>query len=133
MCGIVGVIGPRAEEQELQVSLDSLSHRGPDRQAQVLTGKALLGHARLSIIDTSSGGDQPMQDPSGRYTLVFNGEIYNYRTIAAELQKAGLQFVGTSDTEVVLHLLIKEGVDALLDSMVSLFLPSMTSKKIGAS
>ncbi len=113
MCGIVGVIGPRAAGQDLKESLDALSHRGPDRKAQIHTGKALLGHTRLSIIDTSSGGDQPMQDPSGRYTLVFNGEIYNYRTIAQQLESEGIIFTGQSDTEVVLHLLIQEGSEGL--------------------
>ncbi|MDA0974211.1 MAG: asparagine synthase (glutamine-hydrolyzing) [Bacteroidetes bacterium] len=113
MCGIVGIHGPRAEGADLSASLEALSLRGPDRQAFILTGKACLGHARLSIIDTSAASDQPMQDPSGRYSIVFNGEIYNYRTIREELEAEGLVFQSSGDTEVLLHLLIKEGVEGL--------------------
>ncbi len=113
MCGITGVIGPGAKDIDLKESLSALSLRGPDRQAEIITGTAHLGHARLSIIDTSSMGDQPMQDPSGRYTLVFNGEIYNYHTIAESLEQSGVSFRSKSDTEVLLHLLIQKGRDAL--------------------
>ncbi|MDA0714503.1 MAG: asparagine synthetase B, partial [Bacteroidetes bacterium] len=113
MCGIVGIHGPRAEGADLSASLEALSLRGPDRQAFILTGKACLWHARLSIIDTSAASDQPMQDPSGRYSIVFNGEIYNYRTIREELEAEGLVFQSSGDTEVLLHLLIKEGVEGL--------------------
>ena len=113
MCGIVGIHGPRAEGAELSASLEALSLRGPDRQAFIHNGQVCLGHARLSIIDTSSASDQPMQDPSGRYSIVFNGEIYNYRTIRDDLKEDGQEFQSSGDTEVLLKLLIKEGVKGL--------------------
>ncbi len=113
MCGIVGIYGPRAEGAELSASLEALSLRGPDRQAFIHTGQVCLGHARLSIIDTSAASDQPMQDLSGRYSIVFNGEIYNYRTIRDELKAQGREFQSSGDTEVLLQLLIKEGVEGL--------------------
>ncbi|NND94591.1 MAG: asparagine synthase (glutamine-hydrolyzing) [Flavobacteriales bacterium] len=113
MCGIVGIVGSKSEKVDLSKSLFELSKRGPDRQASLRSGRSLLGHTRLSIIDTTHLGDQPMQDPTGRYTLVFNGEIYNYRTIAESLSKKGLEFKSNSDTEVLLHLLIEKGISAL--------------------
>jgi asparagine synthase (glutamine-hydrolysing) len=79
----------------------TLRHRGPDGTgAQAVDGCA-LGHTRLSVIDLISG-DQPMHDPSGRYTITFNGEIYNYEDIRAELEAQGVSFRTTSDTEVIL-------------------------------
>jgi asparagine synthase (glutamine-hydrolysing) len=115
MCGIVGIHGSRAESADLSASLRALSLRGPDMQASLLSGKALLGHSRLSIIDTSSASDQPMQDPSGRYSLIFNGEIYNYRTLAAQLEEAGVSLRTHGDTEVLLHWLILYGIKGLQD------------------
>lgn len=109
MCGITGIMGPNTAGMSLKDSLSALSKRGPDRQAELRSGSAILGHTRLSIIDTSSLGDQPMQDPSARYTLVFNGEIYNYRSIAKSLQNSGIELRSSSDTEVLLHLLIAKG------------------------
>ena len=115
MCGIVGIHGLRAESADLSASLRALSLRGPDKQASLLSGKALLGQSRLSIIDTSSASDQPMQDPTGRYSLIFNGEIYNYRTLAVKLEDAGISLITLGDTEVLLHWLILHGKKGLQD------------------
>jgi len=113
MCGIVGYLGSHPEKVDLSQSLTALSQRGPDRQAEITLNKSRIGHARLSIIDVSEGGDQPMLDPTGRYALVFNGEIYNYQSLAKDLRSQGIELRSNSDTEVLLHLLISKGKDAL--------------------
>lgn len=94
-------------KESLGAASEQLNRRGPDHQATYFTETVGLGHARLSIIDTSSNAHQPMADPSGRYTLVFNGEIYNHKELRELLPSTPFQ--STSDTEVLLHLLIKEG------------------------
>ncbi len=103
MCGIVGSI-QCGSIQELEKAVDTLSHRGPDdRGVQWFSGKnSGLGHTRLSIIDLSEKGHQPMYDPEGRNWIVFNGEIFNYPEIKRELEGKGIRFVSESDTEVVL-------------------------------
>jgi asparagine synthase (glutamine-hydrolysing) len=90
-----------------------LDHRGPDFQNTVHDEAVGLGHRRLSIIDTTSDANQPMTDPSGRYTLIFNGEIFNFSQLRQELEARGITFRSLSDTEVLLHLLILEGSEAL--------------------
>lgn len=89
---------------------DSISHRGPDDKGIYMNRGVGLIHRRLSIIDISSG-HQPMQTENGRYTLVFNGEIYNYLELRAELEKSGHSFKTDSDTEVVLNMYLKFGHD----------------------
>ena len=91
----------------------ALEKRGPDFQNIYNDQVVALGHRRLSIIDTSADGNQPMWDSSGRYCLIFNGEIYNYQELRAELESSGVTFRSQSDTEVLLYLLIKKGDDAL--------------------
>lgn len=90
----------------MQIGLRALKHRGPDaHQLESLTvpeGQILLGHARLSVIDLSTGGLQPMHRDAGRYSIVFNGEIYNYRELRHELVGLGVAFQSDSDTEVLL-------------------------------
>lgn len=117
MCGITGLyafneIG-RMHAIYLQKSLDTLSKRGPDYRNSLVEERVFLGHARLSIIDTSSAGHQPMTDASGRYTLIFNGEIYNFKELKAPLLEKGYTFHSDSDTEVLLYLLIEQGTRAL--------------------
>jgi asparagine synthase (glutamine-hydrolysing) len=108
MCGIAGVIGYRAggrtDEAELTALRDAQAHRGPDDCGLWLSddGSVGLGHRRLSIIDLSPLGHQPMASEDGRHQLVFNGEIYNFRELRGELEAAGHAFRSTSDTEVVL-------------------------------
>lgn len=110
MCGIFGAItrAPRSVPHQLVVqTLQSLSHRGPDDRGTeriVLADREiLLGHTRLSIIDLSIAGHQPMRSACGRFSLIFNGEIYNYRELRAHLQALGGQFTTHSDTEVLLQ------------------------------
>ena len=115
MCGITGIIDWRREEvdaQVLQRMTDRVKHRGPDDSKIWVQGAAGLGHARLSIIDLSAAGAQPMATPDGRYRLVFNGEIYNYSALREKYCR-GIVFKSTSDTEVLLNLLIRQGPNIL--------------------
>lgn len=112
MCGILGRIelgkDPSAFKN-LKGLTDTLSHRGPDHQAHVIEPPIALGHARLSIIDLDARSHQPMNDLSGRYTLVFNGEIYNYKELRQECEQLGYSFKTQSDTEVLLVLFLHFG------------------------
>jgi asparagine synthase (glutamine-hydrolysing) len=90
-----------------------IAHRGPDADAVMIKGALGMGHRRLSIIDLSPAGKQPMQDSSGRYTIVFNGEIYNFESIRAELKLQGISFQTRTDTEVILEAYKKWGVECL--------------------
>ncbi len=89
----------------------ALAHRGPDDEGvwQSACGQAVLAHRRLSIIDLSSGGHQPMTTADGRYTIAFNGEIYNFRELREALERTGVKFHTTSDTEVILRMYEAEG------------------------
>ncbi|PIG96613.1 asparagine synthase (glutamine-hydrolyzing) [Deinococcus sp. UR1] len=108
MCGILGLISDTPPGQALD--LGAIRHRGPDRQSSVTLGSARLGHARLSIIDLSSGA-QPMSDVDGLVTTVFNGEIYNHLELRAELEARGHRFATRSDTEVILNAYLAWGVE----------------------
>ncbi len=113
MCGITGFkkfSNSDSLNESLKQATQALSFRGPDNQATFFHGSSGLGHTRLSIIDTSNKANQPMTDKTGRYTLVFNGEIYNYRELSKHL---AVDLVSTSDTEVLLYLLINEGEECL--------------------
>jgi len=105
MCGIA-VILPGGELQPPPSAIErmtaALTHRGPDAQECVRLPGCHLGHTRLSIIDPANG-HQPMTDPSGRYTIVFNGEIYNHANLRRELERDGVTFRTNCDTEVLLH------------------------------
>lgn len=115
MCGIAGLTAsaPRPTDRpRVEAMLAALAHRGPDEQRVVQAGAGCLGTARLALVDRPTSR-QPMADPSDRYALAFNGEIYNYRELRAELERAGVAFRTTGDTEVLLHALVRWGVDAL--------------------
>ncbi len=86
-------------------------HRGPDGEGLWSDPVAAIamGHARLSIIDLSDAAAQPMATADGRYTIAFNGEIYNYRALRSELEAKGVRFRTTSDTEVLLELFVRQG------------------------
>jgi asparagine synthase (glutamine-hydrolysing) len=103
----------REYEKPLKKAVDRLVARGPDCGACRFDGRIALGHRRLSIIDTSSAGNQPITDETGRYTIVYNGEIYNYREIRRQLIEAGVTFTSLSDSEVMLQLFIERGPAAL--------------------
>jgi asparagine synthase (glutamine-hydrolysing) len=107
MCGIVGICGNEpVQSEKLLVSMrEALRHRGPDDAGfwKSPDSAIMLGHRRLSIIDLSPAGHQPMSDADGRYTIVFNGEIYNFRELRDELASLGHSFRSQSDTEVILE------------------------------
>lgn len=117
MCGIVGgysfVENDILQHRFMSDALQTLSQRGPDAQGIKEMGKAILGHARLSIIDTSEHANQPMMAESGQYGLIFNGEIYNYQDLKSELESKGMTFKTTSDTEVLFQGLQLEGKEFL--------------------
>ncbi|SMD34388.1 asparagine synthase (glutamine-hydrolysing) [Reichenbachiella faecimaris] len=115
MCGITGILAfneiGRINLANLEKATHTLAHRGPDNQGIYSTQSVGLGHQRLSIIDTSSNGNQPFQILDGRYVITFNGEIFNYQKLRKELLSKGIQFKSDSDTEVLLHLFAQEGKD----------------------
>lgn len=112
MCGIAGIIG-QADDAQLRLMTQMLYHRGPDDGA-VWTGPgAGLGHRRLSILDLSEAGRQPMTTPDGRFVLVYNGEIFNYRELREQLEGRGHVFRSRSDSEAVLHACAEWGEDAV--------------------
>ena len=103
MCGIAGFISPaRADAAALAPMLARIAHRGPDGQGTFVEGPAALGHCRLAIIDLQ-GGAQPLYSEDKNFVVVFNGEIYNYRELTAELTALGHTFATRTDTEVLLH------------------------------
>ena len=103
MCGIAGFISPaRADAAALAPMLARIAHRGPDGQGTFVEGSAALGHCRLAIIDLQ-GGAQPLYNEDKNFVVVFNGEIYNYRELTAELTALGHTFTTRTDTEVLLH------------------------------
>ena len=116
MCGIVGLLrldGAPVSRDELVAMRDTLVHRGPDGCGAWHENNVGFGHRRLKIIDLSEGGAQPMVSVEHRYVLNFNGEIYNFRELRAELEAAGYWFRSTSDTEVALNALAHWGIDAV--------------------
>ena len=120
MCGICGWLGdgpsePTTAAQLFDVQSRLLQHRGPDDQGLEHGPGWGLGFRRLSIVDLSHAGHQPMSIDSGRFRLAFNGEIYNHVELRADLEARGVVLRGSSDTEVLLHLLAQRGVAALDD------------------
>lgn len=115
MCGIAGAIhfdATSANPQLVQRMVDQLTHRGPDASGVVTADQCVLGHARLSIIDLA-GGLQPMQTEDGRFTITFNGEIFNYVELRQQLTARGHRFQTQSDTEVLLKLYVEYGSAAV--------------------
>lgn len=115
MCGISGIysINNKFSKEELELMTLSLAHRGPDAAGTFYNNISGLGHRRLSIIDLSASANQPMYSHCKRYVMVYNGEIYNFKEIAKELQNqfADIKFNTTSDSEVILESFIRWGID----------------------
>src|SRR5262245_46881921 len=112
MCGIAGIIG-RPDLEAVQAMTDAMSTRGPDDFGIHADSQVALGHRRLSILDLSMAGHQPMSRADGRLWIVYNGEIYNYKTLRRELEGRGHRFDSRTDTEVILALYEEMGVDCL--------------------
>ncbi len=128
MCGLAGslYLEPRNLEnaqREVRQMIQTQQHRGPDGQGywRADSGRIFMGHCRLAIIDLSPAGQQPMASPDGRYVISFNGEIYNYLELKQELQERGIQFRGSSDTEVLLAATACWGVERALIKLVGMF------------
>lgn len=121
MCGIAGLFGQGWQPDQLENMVAYQRHRGPDGEGTYhdTSGRAALGHDRLSIIDLSPGGAQPMASPGGRLIISFNGEIYNYIELRSELS-SGYEFRTRSDTEVILAAYERWG-EACLDHFVGMF------------
>jgi asparagine synthase (glutamine-hydrolysing) len=126
MCGITGYWARRGDPSpwmaDLSASVDSLAARGPDDHGVWMRqgGRVALGQTRLSILDLSPLGHQPMRSPDGSLTLVFNGEIYNFAVVRAELEALGHRFRSSGDTEVLVAALHEWGVKAV-DKLVGMF------------
>lgn len=137
MCGIAGFLGTPASgtpAQAVRAMTDAIAHRGPDADGAWCDADAgiALGHRRLSIIDLSPLGAQPMHAASGRYILAFNGEAYNYASIRAELGALGYPFKGHSDTEVLLAAFDRWGIEASIPKFAGMFALAVWDRQQGA-
>jgi len=129
MCGISGFIDKTTSKKNgelvdiITAMSDTLRHRGPDDKGAWVDEDCgvALGHRRLSIIDTSAAGHQPMESASGRYIVVLNGEIYNFRALRKELEADGFKFRGHSDTEVMLAQISRDGLEIALKKFNGMF------------
>lgn len=111
MCGIAGIVWQQNDSEKaaaIRKMTDAMAHRGPDAGEHFVDDEIALGHRRLSIIDLSPEANQPMWDHSRRYVLTFNGEIYNFRKVKAELE--GYPFRTSCDSEVILAAYSRWGV-----------------------
>ncbi|HXR34972.1 MAG TPA: asparagine synthase (glutamine-hydrolyzing) [Candidatus Binataceae bacterium] len=123
MCGIVGVFGDKASPQLLRSMTEAMDHRGPDHQGSWHDNEngLGLGNARLAILDLSPQGNQPMVSASGRYVITFNGEVYNFQALSAELAGYGHRFCGHSDTETMLAAVEQWGVEGAVKRFEGMF------------
>src|SRR5437870_5011804 len=112
MCGIAGVVAfndnGKAFLPNINEAVKCLSRRGPDARGVYTHGHVALGHTRLSVIDTSAAANQPMTDATGRYTIIFNGEFFNFKEHKQFVLNKGYHLKSESDTEVLLYLYIIE-------------------------
>ena len=127
MCGIAGVLNLTGSRDQLErnamAMADSVAHRGPDDQgiwSDTEAGIALV-HRRLSIVDLSSAGHQPMISADGRFIITYNGEIYNFQELRPELEARGVKFRGHSDTEVMLEAFAAYGIEATVKRLIGMF------------
>jgi len=131
MCGILGQISrSKIDTGEFQNKLMSLSHRGPDDHGLFTDGHVALGHTRLSILDLSNHGHQPMLSDDGNYVLVYNGEVYNFEEIKKDLESKGYAFHSHSDTEVILNGFI-EYKENIVNKLNGMFAFAIYNKKSG--
>lgn len=140
MCGIAGFIERKSDyshaalEDSLKRMTRSLVRRGPDGQGETVEQAAFdavvcLGHRRLAVIDVSSAGSQPMASANGRYVIIFNGEVYNFRRLRAKLVAAGHRFRSESDTEVILSAFEEWGVYDSLPHLEGMFAMAIWDRK----
>lgn len=123
MCGIAGWISGRGspDRQVLSRITDALAHRGPDAAGVLIDGACGMGHRRLSVVDLNPNNNQPFRDGSGRYVLVFNGEVYNFGELRRELVARGHTFRTQGDTEVVLEAIKAWGLAAAVERFIGMF------------
>ena len=130
MCGICGFVGLEQDfltyektKEYITKMTTSLAHRGPDGAGEWIDmdRRVAFGHRRLSIVDLSENGKQPMISQSGRYVITFNGEIYNYPELQTELETAGVRMRSTCDTEVLLEYIALHGIDTALKKSIGMF------------
>jgi asparagine synthase (glutamine-hydrolysing) len=124
MCGIAGIVrvdGTRVSAEEIEAMTTSIAHRGPDDHGAFVEGGFGMGMRRLSIIDLSPGGRQPMFNEDRSVAVVFNGEIYNHRDFRSRLEAAGHVFVGNSDTEILAHGYEQFGIHELVSRLSGMF------------
>ncbi len=129
MCGIAGILGPRADETFVKKMVAAIAHRGPDGEGIEKISSGIFGHRRLSIIDLSDAGRQPMTSGDGRFSVIFNGEIYNYKELRAELPE--YPFRSETDTEVILAAWAKWGEQAL-ERFVGIFAFAIADRNDGS-
>lgn len=129
MCGFIGFTGMCPErDRVLGDMLDKIKHRGPDAEGRYTDENIALGHRRLSIIDVSEAGNQPLYSEDGNLVLVFNGEIYNYKSVRDDLIKKGYSFSTQTDSEVLIYG-YKEYGEKLLDKLRGMFAFVIWDKK----
>jgi len=124
MCGIAGMYhldGSPASHTVLKQMTDAIAHRGPDGEGHWVSGPIALGHRRLSIIDLSDAGNQPMHTKDGRYTLIYNGETYNFRELRTQLQAQGIGFYSRTDSEVILKAVAHWGIETAIEKFNGMF------------
>ncbi|MBW2534303.1 MAG: asparagine synthetase B [Deltaproteobacteria bacterium] len=138
MCGLVGIFGyhpeaPAVDRVELETIRDAMAARGPDDRGTWISsaGRVGLAHRRLSIIDPRPEGAQPMASADGSRVLVYNGEIYNYRTLRKQLVTEGVAFRSQSDTEVLLELYDRHG-EQLFDRVRGMYAFALWDERRGA-
>ena len=133
MCGIAGIINAKQSNIKIMKQmLYTMIHRGPDSEGIVyVQGEdVLLGHRRLSILDLSESGKQPMVSVDGRYILVFNGEIYNFKELKEDLKQKNVTFRSNTDTEVLLNCFVEFGVEKTLNIINGMFAIGLYDKKL---
>ncbi|MFW9888404.1 MAG: asparagine synthetase B family protein, partial [Candidatus Thorarchaeota archaeon] len=118
MCGILALyfksdLGPEKLRVDFEMLVDSMKHRGPDGKGIFKESNVLMGNRRLAIIDLTKEAGQPMRSADGRFVLIFNGEIYNYRELGGAPEFEGVSFRTQSDTEILLESFVKMGPNAL--------------------